>query len=51
MLINIDLGHKYSVQKLYRMKRYTFDVLHIFAVKPLFFEINQICYQKNAKPH
>ena len=38
MLINIDLGEKYSLEKMQQMKRSIFDVSYSSALKPLFFE-------------
>ena len=40
--INIDLGKKYFLQKLKRMKRSIFNFRYIFALKTLFFEKNEI---------
>ena len=47
--INIDVGKKYFSQHSKRMKRYIFDVLCIFALKPLFFEKHGIFKQKNCQ--
>ena len=49
MSINIDLGKKYFLQKLYRMKGSIFNLSYIFALKPLFFEKNEIKKKKLPK--
>ena len=49
MSININLGKKYFLQKLQRMKRSIFNVLRIFALKPLFSEKNEIKWNQTGR--
>ena len=46
--ININLGKKYYLKKLQRMKRSIFNVQHIFVLKTLFLGKNEIkCNQRD----